>query len=38
MVTTFLREHHARGWQIALTAEALTDAMSSEAAPAKPLD
>ncbi|WP_328521393.1 ribonuclease D [Kribbella sp. NBC_00359] len=38
VVTTFLREHHARGWQIALTAEALTDAMSSEAAPAKPLD
>jgi ribonuclease D len=38
VVTTFLREHHARSWQIALTADALTDAMQSEAAAAKPLD
>jgi ribonuclease D len=32
VVTTFLRDHHARAWQIALTAEVLTDAMASEAA------
>ena len=37
VVTKFLRDHHARPWQIGLTAEVLTDAMNSEA-PAKPLD
>jgi ribonuclease D len=37
VVTAFLQEHHARPWQIALTAEALTTAMTSEAA-VKPLD
>jgi ribonuclease D len=36
VVETFLRDHHAREWQIALTAEVLTAAMTSEAK--KPLD
>lgn len=37
-VTTFLREHGAREWQIGLTAEALTDALAEQAPPATPLD
>lgn len=35
-VTTFLRAHGAREWQIALTTEALTEALA--ATPSKPLD
>jgi ribonuclease D len=37
VVSTFLRDHGAREWQIGLTAEILTDAMTAEA-PVKPLD
>ncbi len=32
-VSTFLRDHHARDWQIALTAEPLTTAIATEPAP-----
>ena len=32
-VSTFLREHHAREWQIGLTAEALTAAIAVQPAP-----
>ncbi|HEY0616676.1 MAG TPA: HRDC domain-containing protein [Kribbella sp.] len=34
-VTTFLRDHNAREWQIALTAQTLTDALATEAPPAE---
>jgi ribonuclease D len=37
-VTTFLRDHNAREWQIALTAEVLTEALATEAPPTEPLD
>ncbi|WP_328323150.1 HRDC domain-containing protein [Kribbella sp. NBC_00382] len=37
-VSTFLREHNARDWQIGLTAEVLTDALATEAAPSAPLE
>jgi ribonuclease D len=37
VVSTFLRDHGAREWQIGLTAEVLTDAMAVQA-PVKPLD
>jgi ribonuclease D len=38
-VTSFLRGHNARDWQIGLTVEVLTDALATEApAPAEPLD
>jgi ribonuclease D len=37
VVSTFLRDHGAREWQLSLTAEVLTDAMTAEA-PAKSLD
>lgn len=38
VVSTFLREHGAREWQIGLTAEALTDAIDTEAPPTEKLD
>jgi ribonuclease D len=38
VVSTFLREHGAREWQIGLTAQALTDAIATEAPPAEKLD
>jgi ribonuclease D len=37
VVSTFLRDHGAREWQIGLTVDVLTDAMAAEA-PVKPLD
>jgi ribonuclease D len=35
---TFLRDRNAREWQIALTAEVLTEAIATEAPPTEPLD
>jgi ribonuclease D len=37
IVSTFLREHGAREWQIGLTAQALTDAIATEAPPTEKL-
>jgi ribonuclease D len=37
VVSTFLREHGAREWQIGLTAQALTDAIATEAPPTEKL-
>ncbi|MDX6292441.1 MAG: ribonuclease [Kribbellaceae bacterium] len=38
VVSTFLREHGAREWQIGLTAQALTDGIATEALPTEKLD